>query len=90
MWRYLISHAAAGELTEDAACLCRKIAHSTGRACSLMHTRVCLDAFHELGLIELRQHPKFLHIRITSDGRKVDLNQSSVVRFLMHCKEGGK
>ena len=90
VWRYLISHAAGGEMIENAACLCRKIAHATGRTCSLMRTRICLDAFHELGLIELRHHPKFLHIRITSDGRKVDLNQSSVVRFLSDHREGGK
>ena len=90
VWRYLISHAAGGEITENAACLCRKIAHATGKACSLMRTRICLDAFHELGLIELRQHPKYLHIRITSDGHKVDLNQSGVVRYLTEHQEGGK
>ena len=77
-------------MIENAACLCRKIAHATGKTCSLMRTRICLDAFHELGLIELRHHPKFLHIRITSDGRKVDLNQSSVVRFLSDHREGRK
>ena len=90
VWRYLISHAAGGEIMENAACLCRKITHATGKTCSLMRTRICLDAFHELGLIDLRRHPKYLHIRITSDGRKVDLNQSSVVRFLTQHKEGGE
>ena len=85
VWRYLIANCSGGELIENAACLCRKIAHATGRACSLMRTRICLDAFNELGLIELQQHPKYLHIRITSDGRKVDLSQSSVVRYLTDC-----
>ncbi len=88
VWRYLIANSSSGELVENAACLCRKIAHVTGKACSLMRTRICLDAFDELGLIELRRHPKYLHIRITSDGRKVDLNQSSVVRYLTDQKEG--
>ncbi len=87
VWRYLISHNSAGEVVENAACLCRKISRATGKACSLMRTRICLDAFHELGLIELRLHPKYLHIRITSDGSKVDLNQSSVIRYLTECME---
>ena len=90
VWRYLISHCTGGEMVENAACLCRKITYSTGKTCSLMRTRICLDAFHELGLIDLQRHPKYLHIRITSDGRKVDLNQSSVVRFLRQFMEGGK
>ena len=89
VWRYLIANCSGGELIENAACLCRKITHATGKACSLMRTRICLDTFHELGLIELRRHPKYLHIRITSDGRKVDLNQSRVVRYLTEYKEGG-
>ena len=89
VWRYLISNCSGGELIENAACLCRKITHATGKACSLMRTRICLDTFHELGLIELRRHPKYLHIRITSDGHKVDLNQSRVVRYLTEYKEGG-
>ena len=88
VWRYLIANCAGGELIENAACLCRKIAHATGRACSLMRTRICLDAFDELGLIELRRHPKYLHIRITSDGHKVDLSQSSVVRYLTEYTQG--
>ena len=88
VWRYLISNCSGGELIENAACLCRKITNATGRACSLMRTRICLDAFHELGLIELRRHPKYLHIRITSDGHKVDLNQSRVVRYLTDCTQG--
>ena len=89
VWRYLIANCSGGELIENAACLCRKISHATGKACSLMRTRICLDTFHELGLIELRRHPKYLHIRITSDGHKVDLNKSRVVRYLTEYKEGG-
>ena len=87
VWRYLISHHSAGVVVENAECLCRKIAHAAGTMCSLMRTRVCLDAFHEMGLIELQLHPKYLHIRITSDGSKVDLNQSSVIRYLNECME---
>ena len=87
VWRYLISHHNAGVVVENAECLCRKIAHGAGMVCSLMRTRVCLDAFHEMGLIELQLHPKYLHIRITSDGSKVDLNQSSVIRYLTECME---
>ena len=87
VWRYLISHHSAGIVMENAECLCRKIAHGAGTMCSLMRTRVCLDAFHEMGLIELQLHPKYLHIRIISDGSKVDLNQSSVIRYLNECME---
>ena len=88
VWQYLISHNTNGILVENAECMCRKISSSAGRACSLMRTRVCLEAFHELGLIELLPHPKYLHIHITSDGTKVDLNQSSVLRYLARYAEG--
>ncbi len=88
VWRYLTGHNVAGVVIESAECLCRKIAQGSGAACSLMRTRVCLDAFHEMGLIDLQLHPKYLHIRITSDGSKVDLNQSSVIRYLTGCLEG--
>lgn len=88
VWRYLIANNTNGEVIENAACLCRKITHSTGKPCSLMRTRVCLDAFHELGLIRLQPHPKYLHIIITSDGSKVDLNQSAILQYLNECAEG--
>ena len=87
VWRYLISHNSEGVVVENAECMCRKISASSGTVCSLMRTRVCLEAFNELGLIELLPHPKYLNIRITSDGTKVDLRRSSVIRYLTQYTE---
>ena len=87
IWRYLISHSDGGLVVENAGCLCRKIARYSHAPCSYMRAHICLDVFNELGLIELTPHPKYLHIRITSNGRKVDLNASTVLRSLMKRKE---
>ena len=86
IWRYLISHSDGGLVVENAGCLCRKIARYSHAPCSYMRAHICLDVFNELGLIELTPHPKYLHIRITSNGRKVDLNASTVLRSLMKRK----
>ena len=45
---------------------------------------VCLDVFQEQGLLQMEQRPKLLVIHLTSDGKKVDLEQSPT---LQHLKE---
>ena len=49
---------------------------------TLGKTRICLDVFAELGLIQLQTNCRYFKIRITTDGRKVDLNQSGIVQRL--------
>lgn len=84
LWKYLSANAPGGLLTDDAACLARKVSRSTGLPTSTMRTRVCLDVFHERGLIDLHTRRQQVHIRLTASGPKVDLNSSSI---LIHLKE---
>ena len=46
------------------------------------------DVFHELGLLSLTEHQRQLQITLTSDGRKVDLDQSAIIRKLKQRKAG--
>lgn len=88
LWRYLMSHSQKGMLLDTCACLSRKVSRSSGIACRPARTRICLDVFHELGLLSLTEHQHQLHITLTSDGRKVDLNQSIIIRKLTQQKAG--
>ncbi len=84
VWKYIAANADHGSLREDAACLARKVSHCAGIPASPMRTRICLDVFCERGLIDLRTRRQEVHIRLTNDGRKVDLNSSSI---MIHLKE---
>ena len=88
LWRYLMSHSQKGTLLDTCDCLARKVARSSGTDCRPVRTRICLDVFHELGLLSLSEHQHQLHITLTSDGRKVDLNQSIIIRKLTQQKAG--
>ena len=44
--------------------------------------RICLDVFDELGLLTLEEHQRLLQVTLTSDGRKVDLDQSGIIQSL--------
>jgi single-stranded-DNA-specific exonuclease len=84
VWKYIAANASGGHLEEDASCLARKVARCTGLPASPMRTRVCLDVFCERGLIDLNTRRQEVHIRVTADGHKVDLNSSSI---MLHLKE---
>ena len=84
VWKYLTSYAENGCLQEEVGCLSRKIARFAARPCCPGKTWVCLEVFAEQGLLVLEQRPKTLRIRLTSDGRKVDLERS---RILIHLKK---
>ena len=88
VWRYLVSNCRDDRLRENFTCLGRKIARSAGQPLSLCRTRVCLDVFAEQGLIEVQRCSKFETIRITTDGRKVDLNASPIIRRLRRERDG--
>ena len=88
LWRYLMSHNQSGNLLETCDCLSRKVARYAGTPCRPGRTRICLDVFHELGLLTLSEHQRQLRITLTSDGRKVDLDQSVIIRSLKKRKAG--
>ena len=87
VWRYLISHSRESGVQENLLCMGRKLARACAGEITLSKTRICLDVFAEQGLIELQSGPKFDTIRITSDGRKVDLDESPIVKRLRADKQ---
>lgn len=69
-------------------CLSRKIARYAAAPCCPGKTWVCLEVFAEQGLLVLEQRPRMLRIRLTSEGKKVDLEQSQILRHLKMQKAG--
>ena len=90
VWRYLIANSRESRLQEDFSCMSRKITRTAAETLTLGKTRVCLDVFAEQGLIELRACRRCYQIRITTDGRKVDLDASPIVRALRAAKGGAR
>ncbi len=89
LWRYLNSRKTDSVLQETGDCLSRKVARYSGIACRPCRTRICLDVFHELGLLDLQEHQQLIEITLTSDGRKVDLERSLILKRLNKQTDGG-
>jgi len=79
VWKYLASRSTDNVLDEDFSLLCRNIARFSGLPCSPLRTHICLDVFSEQGLIKLKTTRSSVHIRLTCEGKKADLNQSSIL-----------
>ena len=79
VWKYLASHSEENILEEDFCLLCRNIARFSGLPCSVLRTHICLDVFAEQGLLKMKLKRTGVHIRLTCDGKKADLNQSSIL-----------
>ncbi len=90
VWRYLIANSQDSRLQENFPCMGRKISRGAAQSLSLSRTRICLDVFAEQGLIELKTTRRCCEIRITSDGRKVDLDASPIVIALRAAKGGAR
>ncbi len=88
VWRYLVAHAEGGRLEDECGRMSRSITLRTGVPGSSARTRVCLDVFAEQGLIEMRPAGRSLRIKITANGRKVDLEKSGIVMRLKRIKAG--
>ena len=88
VWRYLIANSQESRLQENFSCMSRKIARAAAGTLTLGKTRICLDVFAELGLIELRACGRCYQIRITTDGQKVNLDASPIVMRLRAARSG--
>ena len=88
VWKYLRDNAERGVVREDFGCLCRKIARYAARPCSFGKTRVCLDVFAELGLLQISQRPKHVRIRLLPGAQKADLEKSAILNNLKNQKAG--
>ena len=88
MWKFLRDNAERGVVQEDFGCLCRKIARYAARPCSFGKTRVCLDVFAELKLLQISQRPKHVRIRLLPGTQKADLEKSAILNKLKNQKAG--
>ncbi len=82
LWKYLTVTAEDGCLRDSCDCLAKKVARTAGMPWSLLRTRICLDVFRELGLLELQQQGRLLEITLRSAGAKVDLDSSRILAAL--------
>jgi len=86
VWRYLTRIADRGQLRETPVKLSQKISRSTGQQQELSRVMVCLEVFHERGLIELRTSSDSLQISILKTDKKVDLEASEILIRLRRRK----
>ena len=88
LWRYLNARGTDGILQSDPDCLARCVSRYAGIRCSYVKTRICLEVFSEMGLVELGRGPRSLRIRVASGVRKVDLDRSGILIALRQLSEG--
>ena len=82
VWRLLERDAANGAVSGPELPLLRRVAAElTGAECFL-RTAVCIDVFEERGLLQCTRGDGLLTLRLTSDGKKVELNESRHIRRL--------
>ena len=75
VWR-ILERDAAGGLSGAELPLLRRIAAELPGAESFLRTALCLDIFAERGLLSLERADGVLTLRLTSDGKKVELDES--------------
>ena len=86
LWRYL--SAQTGEICDDCGALREKLSRYAGVPASMIRMELCLDVFAEQGLIALEHRAQRLSITLTAQGRKVDLEESRILRRLKEKKAG--
>ena len=86
LWRYL--SAQTGEICDECAALREKLSRYAGVPASMIRMKLCLDVFAEQGLIALEHRAQRLSITLTAQGRKVDLEESRILRRLKEKKAG--
>ena len=88
LWKYLTANAAGGCLTDACECLAKKAARSYGMPWSLLRTRICLDVFRELGLLDWEEQGTLMVITLRQTGGKVDLESSRILASLRNERAG--
>ena len=81
-WRILERDAASGTLSGPELPLLRQLASEVGGAEGFLRTALCLDVFAERGLLTLERGGGSLTLRLTADGKKVELEDCPYLRRL--------
>ncbi len=87
VWRYLAANAQAGRFAGDLGCLSRVLSRLTGSSFSSARIHICLDIFSEQRLLRLQWQQRTVRVCLCPDGRKVDLEQSSILAHLKQLKD---
>ena len=82
LWRILERDAASGTLSGPELPLLRQLASEVGGAEGFLRTALCLDVFAERGLLTLERGGGSLTLRLTADGKKVELEDCPYLRQL--------
>ncbi len=82
VWRFLERGAAESGLSGPELPILRRIAAELNGADCFVRAAVCLDVFAERGLLTLERNEDNLTLRLTSDGKKVELDSSPHLKRL--------
>lgn len=82
LWRYLVSRRGEGAIEDTAQRLARNVARSCGVREEFMRTQVCLEVFHDRGLVRMERTADHLRLRIQEKEGKVDLEQAQIMKRL--------
>ena len=82
VWRFLEREAAEGTLSGSELPLLRRLAAELNGADCFIRAAVCLDVFAELGLLSLEHSDGTLTVRLSADGKKVELDDSARLKRL--------
>ena len=88
VWRALERDAAGGVLREPELPLLRRIASELTGAEGFLRSAMCLAVFAERGLVSMEREDGVLTLRLTAEGKKVELDDSPIVRRLHDGLQG--
>lgn len=82
LWRYLKGRCVGQQVEESSLRLAKNVAHATGLRETYTRTMICLEVFHERGLLHLEQSTDRLCIALNVVEGKVDLEESYILKKL--------
>ena len=87
LWRYLSARRGEGIIEDTAQRLARNVARNCGTREEFMRTQVCLEVFHDRGLLRMERTADHLRLSIREGGEKVDLEQAELMKRLRRMAE---
>ncbi len=90
LWRYLRSRREEGVIEDTAQRLARSVARLCGGREVFMRTQVCLEVFHDRGLIQVEKAADHLRIQVGDGGEKVDLEEAEIMKELRRLIENAQ